>query len=208
MRRLVYYVATTIDGFIAEPDRGDPTGRASFPVTDDVVRFIVETYPETLPAAVRAALGIDDPGRSFDTVLEGRGSYEVGLAAGVTDAYPHLRHLVFSSTLSGTPDPAVELVVGDAVERVRELKREPGLDLWLVGGGGLAHSLLPEIDRLVLKVTPAVIGAGVPLFDGPFTPHSFHPTEEIRLPGGVRVVTYDRQAAADPAETVEPAAGE
>lgn len=198
MRRLVYYVATTIDGFIAEPDRGDPTGRASFPVTDDLVRFIVETYPETLPAAARAALGLEGPGRSFDTVLEGRGSYEVGLAAGVADAYPHLRHLVFSSTLAETPDPAVELVRGDAIGRVRELKREPGLDVWLVGGGGLAHSLLAEIDRLVLKVTPAILGSGVPLFDGPFAPHVFHPVDEVRLAGGVRVVTYDRQDASAP----------
>ncbi|WP_378145499.1 dihydrofolate reductase family protein [Cnuibacter sp. UC19_7] len=195
MRRLVYYVATTIDGFIAEPDRGDPTGRASFPVTDDLVRFIIETYPETLPAAARAALGLEGPGRAFDTVLEGRGSYEVGLAAGVEDAYPHLRHLVFSSTLGELPDPAIELVNGDAIGRVRELKREAGLDLWLVGGGGLAHALLPEIDRLVLKVTPAVIGSGVPLVGGPFTAHLFQPVDEVRLPGGVRVVTYDRAHA-------------
>lgn len=192
MRKLVYYVATTLDGYIAGPDGGDPSGEHYFPVTPDVVRFIVENFPETLPGPARQAMGIDGPGRVFDTVLEGRASYDVGLAAGLTDAYPHLRHLVFSTTLQESPDPAVEIVRSDALERVRALKAEPGLDLWLVGGGRLAHSLLPEIDRLVLKQNRSVIGSGVPLFDGAFQPHLFRPVDDVLLESGLRVLTYDR----------------
>jgi len=192
MRKLVYYVAATLDGYIAGPDGGDPSGADFLPVTPDVVQFIVEHFPETLPGPARAAMGIDGPGRAFDTVLEGRASYEVGLAAGLTDAYPHLRHLVFSTSMTTSPDPAVELVRGDALDRVRALKAEDGLDLWLVGGGKLAHSLLPEIDRLVIKQNRSVIGSGVPLFDGPFQPHLFRPVDETLLSSGVRVLTYDR----------------
>lgn len=192
MRRLVYYVATTLDGFIAAPDRGDPTGQSFFPVTDDLIAFIVEHYPETLPGPAREAMAIAGTGRHFDTVVEGRVSYEVGLAAGLTDAYPHLRHLVFSTTLAEVPDPRVELVRADPCGRVRELKAEEGLDIWLVGGAKLAHALRPEIDRLVLKVNPTVIGAGVPLFDGPFEPQAFRLVGEVLLDAGVRVSTYDR----------------
>ncbi|WP_151523642.1 dihydrofolate reductase family protein [Serinicoccus kebangsaanensis] len=191
MRRLVYYVATTLDGFIAGPDGTDPSGSDFLPVTPDLVSFIARHHPETLPAPARQAMGIDGPGTTFDTVLEGRASYELGLAAGMTDAYPHLRHLVFSSTLQ-RHDPAVEVVRGDALERVRSLKAEEGRDLWLVGGGTLAHSLLPEIDRLVLKQNPTVIGAGVPLFAGPFQPHVFRPVDQVLLESGVRVLTLER----------------
>ncbi|MFC8597035.1 MULTISPECIES: dihydrofolate reductase family protein [unclassified Isoptericola] len=191
MRKLVYYVATTLDGYIAGPDGGDPSGAEFFPITPDVVQFIVEHFPETLPGPARQAMGIDAPGRAFDTVLEGRASYEVGLAAGMTDAYPHLRHLVFSSTLESR-DPAVEIVRDNALDRVRALKAEDGLDLWLVGGGKLAHALLPEIDRLVLKQNRSVIGSGIPLFDGPFQPHLFQPAEQVTLSSGVQVLTYDR----------------
>ncbi len=191
MRKLVYYVATTLDGFIAGPGGGDPSGADYFPVTPDVIRYIVGNYPETLPGPARAALGIDGPGQAFDTVLEGRASYEVGLAAGLTDAYPHLRHLVFSATLESR-DPAVEIVRAGALDRVRALKAEEGKDLWLVGGGTLAHSLLPEIDRLVLKQNRSVIGSGIPLFNGPFQPHLFRPVDETLLDSGVRVLTYDR----------------
>ena len=193
MRRLVYYVATTLDGFIAGPDGGDPSGADFFPITDDVVQFIVENYPETLPGPARDALGIDGAGTVFDTVVEGRASYELGLAAGIDDAYPHLRHLVFSTTLPENNSGAVEIVRDEPAETVRELKREEGLDIWLVGGGTLAHALLTEIDRLVLKVNPSIIGSGVPLFNGPFAPTLFTSVDETHLPGGVRVLTYDRR---------------
>ena len=191
MRRLVYYVATTLDGYIAGPDGGDPSGAEYFPLTPDVIQFIVEQYPETLPGPARAAMGIDDPAKVFDTVLEGRASYEIGLAAGLTDAYPHLRHLVFSTTLE-SQDPSVEIVRSNALDRVRALKAEEGKDLWLVGGGTLAHSLLPEIDRLILKQNRSVIGAGIPLFNGPFQSHLFRPVDETLLDSGMRVLTYDR----------------
>lgn len=193
MRKLVYYVATTLDGFIAGPDGGDPSGAEYFPVTPDLVQFIVENYPDTLPAPARQALSIDAPTLVFDTVVEGRHSYEIGLAAEMTNAYPHLRHIVFSRSMAGSPDPAVEVVHSDPAHFVRELKSEPGKDIWLVGGGKIAAALMPEIDRLVLKQNPFVIGSGVPLVDGPFSSHHFYPVNEVRLESGVRVLTYDRQ---------------
>ncbi|MCT9820814.1 dihydrofolate reductase family protein [Microbacterium sp. W1N] len=194
MRKLVYFVATTLDGFIAAPDRGDPSGQEYFPITPDLVAYIAENYAETLPAPARDALGIVGPPLTFDTVVEGRKSYEIGLAAGITNAYPHLRHIVFSRTVTDSPDPAVEIVSSDPTAYVRELKSQPGSDIWLVGGGAIAAALLPEIDRLILKQNPSVIGSGVPLFDGPFVPTLFQPVDEILLDGGVRVLTFDRRA--------------
>ncbi|MFE1663708.1 dihydrofolate reductase family protein [Microbacterium sp. P02] len=194
MRKLVYYVATTLDGFIAGPDAGDPSGREYFPVTPDLMRFIVGNYPETLPGPARRALRIEGPPLVFDTVVEGRHSYEIGLAAGLTNAYPHLRHIVFSRSMAVSPDRGVEIVNSDPAQFARELKREPGKDIWLVGGGKIAAALLPEIDRLVLKQNPFLIGSGVPLVDGPFASTRFKPVDEVHLDSGVRVVTYDRRA--------------
>ena len=137
-------------------------------------------------------MGIEGEGKNFDTVLEGRGSYEIGLEAGTTNAYPHLRHLVFSRTMRESPDPSVELVGSDPLDTARKLKAEDGLDLWIVGGGTLAHALLPEIDQLILKQHSSVIGAGIPMFNGPFQRHSFSLTDERRLDSGVRILTLDR----------------
>ncbi|MFG2321201.1 dihydrofolate reductase family protein [Streptomyces sp. NPDC048568] len=195
MRKLVYYIATTLDGFIAGPDGADPTGPDGFwPIPEDYIRHLVTEYPETLPVQARAALSVTAPGTHFDTVLEGRRSYEIGLKAGITDAYPHLRHLVFSRTLTESPDPAVELVAGDPVDKVRQLKREDGKDIWLIGGAELAGALYGEIDRLILKMAPLTIGAGIPLFSdkATFDPRGWHLTGHTVLDSGAAFMTFAR----------------
>ncbi|HEY5878535.1 MAG TPA: dihydrofolate reductase family protein [Nakamurella sp.] len=191
MRTLTYFVAITLDGFIAAPDGGDPS--SFWPVTPDYLAHLTENYPETLPVQARDALGIDAPARQFDTVIEGRHSYEVGLAAGVADAYPHLRHLVVSTRLKQAADTAIELVSSDPVARVRELKGEDGAAMWLVGGATLARSLAEEIDRLILKIAPMTLGAGIPLWgrDAEMVPRSWRPTDRTVLESGVVFASYE-----------------
>ncbi|MFF3444895.1 dihydrofolate reductase family protein [Streptosporangium sp. NPDC002721] len=205
MRKLVYFVASTLDGFVAGPDGSDPTGPGGFwSPSQDYVSHLVEEYPETLPGPARAALGVTAEGVHFDTVLEGRKSYEIGLAAGVTNAYPHLRHLVFSRTLTKSPDPGVELVATDPVAAVRELKREggkdgkkgkEGKDVWLVGGGELAGTLHGEIDRLIVKLNPLTVGTGIPLLgrSAVFAPTAWELAGHTVLESGVAFLTYDRR---------------
>ena len=53
---------------------------------------------------------------------------------------------------------------------VKQLMREVGKDIWLCGGSDLATRLFPEIDELILKVNPALIGTGIPLFRGAVPP--------------------------------------
>ncbi|MGW1990810.1 dihydrofolate reductase family protein [Embleya sp. NPDC001921] len=195
MRKLVYYIASTLDGFIAGPDGADPTGPGGFwPISGDYLQHLAREYPETLPGPARDALSITAEGTHFDTVVEGRKSYEIGLAAGVPDAFPHLRHLVFSTTLTEVPAPAVELVAGDPVAKVRELKREDGKDIWLVGGGELAGALYTEIDRLIVKLGPLTIGTGIPLLGrtADFDPRVWNLTDHTVLDSGAAFLTYTR----------------
>ncbi|HYI57970.1 MAG TPA: dihydrofolate reductase family protein [Microlunatus sp.] len=167
MRKLVYLVASTLDGFIAETSRADPSGTV-FELDGDHAAALTAEYPEMIPHHVRALLGLGEvENRHFDTVLEGRVSYQMALAQGVTNAYPHLRHLVFSTSMGAAPDPAIEIVSADALEVVRALKAEEGLDIWLCGGGSLAATLRTEIDEIHLKLNPVVLGEGAPLFDPP-----------------------------------------
>lgn len=142
-RDLVYFVSATRDGYVAGPEGADPSGEEFLAPPPDLLELLVRDYPETLPEPARQAIGLRGSGVNFDTVLEGRASYEVGLAAGITDAYPHLRHIVFSRTLDGSPAPDVEVVSANPVQTVNDLKSAAGMDIWLVGGGGLAYSLLP-----------------------------------------------------------------
>ncbi|GAA2750149.1 MULTISPECIES: dihydrofolate reductase family protein [Kitasatospora] len=191
MRKLTYFIGTTIDGFIAAPD-GTFDLLMTY-VTDDFLPHLVGEYPETLPGPARAALGCAEaPNVRFDTVLMGRGTYGHGLAVGLTSPYAHLRQIVFSRSLADSPDPAVELMADDPLAAVRKLKQEDGLGIWLCGGGDLAGQLLPEIDELVVKQYPIVAGSGIPLFGAEFAPHAFRLTDSRVFERGNVILTYAR----------------
>jgi dihydrofolate reductase len=187
LRKLVYYVGATIDGFIAAPDGSFDF----FPLTPDVIDFITGDYPDTLPTHVREQLGVDVPNPNFDVGVQGRATYQPALDIGVTSPHAHLRQYVVSTTCESA-DPAVEIISADVVGKIRELKAEDGRDIYLMGGSRLAGSLLTEIDSLVIKVYPLVAGAGIPLFTADFSPTSFTLTGTRTLEGGTVVLSYDR----------------
>jgi dihydrofolate reductase len=195
MRTLTYLVAVSADGLIAGPDRADPTG--FWPIGEDYVEHLVAHYPETLPGAARTALGVTAAGTRFDTVVSGRRTYEIGLAAGVTNAYPHLRHVVFSRTLGLSSDPTVEVIDSDPVEAVRAMKLEAGKDIWLVGGGDLAGTLYAEIDSIVLKLSPLTLGSGIGLFgsSASFDVRRWRLVDHVVLASGVGFLTYEAESA-------------
>ncbi|MFI6938655.1 dihydrofolate reductase family protein [Streptomyces sp. NPDC050418] len=198
MRKLTYFIAATLDGQIAGPDGSDPTSGpdAFWPVGEDYLQHLVEEFPETLPGPAREAFGITAEGTHFDTAIEGRRTYQNGVDAGLTNAYPHLRHLVFSRTMTESLDPGVELVATDPVEKVRELKQQPGKDIWLLGGGELAGALHEEIDQLIIKLAPLTVGSGIPLFGTktPFAPTYFTLTDSTILPSGTAFLTYSKKS--------------
>lgn len=193
MRELTYFIASTLDGFVADPSGGDPTDTSPggfFLAQGDHSEPLMTAYPETLPGAVRELLGIDAENKVFDTVVMGRKTWQVGVDNGTTNPYPRLRTVVFS-TKQESPDPAVEFVTGDPVRKVQELKQESGLGIWLCGGGRLAQTLWPEIDRLVVKVNPVVIGSGVKLIEGAdFELRKLRLTDHQVYTSGVAVLTY------------------
>ncbi|PWI15632.1 deaminase [Streptomyces sp. Act143] len=193
MRKLTYFVACSIDGFI-----GDESGDASFMypfVDEEFIAFLTAEYPETMAAHGRRALGVHHlPHKRFDTVIQGRGSYEVGLKEGFTSPYGHLREYVASRTLTESPDPHVEIIATDLLGRVRELKSEEGeLGIYLCGGAQLAGQLRDEVDELVIKTYPVALGTGMPMFAAGFSVDEFALDAVRAFGNGVLVRTYSRK---------------
>ncbi|MFI6375199.1 dihydrofolate reductase family protein [Streptomyces sp. NPDC050546] len=193
MRKLTYFIACSIDGFIGDPD-GDAA--SMFPFVDkEFFAFLKAEYPETMLPLGRRALGLEDlPNQRFDTVVQGRRSYDLALKEGITSPYPHLREYVASRSLKESPDPNVEIIADDLVGRVRELKAEEGeFGIYLCGGSKIAGELVDEIDELVIKTYPLVYGSGMPMFGSGFAISEFT-LESVRTFGnGVLVRSYSRK---------------
>jgi len=147
MRKIIYYVASSLDGFISGPHA-------------DISRFVGEGNGV---AQYLSDLNL------FDTVIMGKGTYEFGYKFGLQPgqpAYPHMKHYIFSNTLAFERcDPQVKVCPVDIAE-VRKIQADPGTDIYLCGGGILAGWLLDHglIDEVKLKLNPIVLGDGVPLF--------------------------------------------
>lgn len=190
MRKLTYFVGASLDGFIA-----GPTGDIDmYPTPPAYLEHLCAEYGDALPTGARQALGIaDQPNKRFDTIIQGRATYDLALSAGITSPYAHLRQLVVSSTLAADTDPEVEIVSGDVVSRVRELKAEPGLGIYLAGGAQLAGSLIGEIDEVILKLYPIMLGTGIPTLDGEYDLTSFARTDVTTFDSGHVILAYSRE---------------
>jgi len=149
MRRVRFSVATSIDGFIAGPN-----GENDWIVMDPEMDF-------------GALMG------SFDTVLLGRKTYEATKGYG-GGGMPGMRAVVCSRTLKPADCPGVT-VTGDPAGMLAGLKKEPGKDIWLFGGGELFRNLLEQglVDSVELAVIPVLLGSGIPLLP--------HPAKQARL---------------------------
>jgi dihydrofolate reductase len=149
----------------------------------------------TTPSHVRRLVGTDGlPPKDYDTIIQGRGRYDVALREGLTSPYAHLREYVASRTLKESPDPNVEIISDDLVGRVRELKAEDGeLGIYLCGGSVIAGELLDEIDELIIKTYPVVQSTGMPMFGSGFALTEFTLDDVRGFGNGVVVRKYSRK---------------
>jgi dihydrofolate reductase len=140
MRLIRYRVAMSLDGYIARADGG-----YDWIVMDLDIDF-------------------SGPMQEFDTFLMGRKTFEAMLRMGGGSPAPGTRNVVCSRTLN--PDDYPHAIVAASAESyVAELRRQPGKDIWLFGGGELFRSLLAAgcVDRVEVAVIPVLLGGGVPL---------------------------------------------
>ncbi|MFG2353811.1 dihydrofolate reductase family protein [Streptomyces sp. NPDC048521] len=193
MRKLTYFIACSLDGFIGD-EHGDASAMLRF-LDEEYLDFLKTEFPETLPTQGRAQFGLDGvENKRFDTVIQGRASYDLALKEGITSPYGHLREYVASRSLGASPDPNVEIIAEDLAGRVRALKAEDGgLDIYLCGGSCVAGELLDEIDELVIKSYPIVYGTGMPMFGTGLDIKEFTLDGVRTFTNGVVVRTYARK---------------
>jgi dihydrofolate reductase len=155
MRKLIYSMSVSLDGFIASPGGDIDWGAPD----EELHRFHNERI------------------RQLGAQLCGRRLYEVMLYWETAEERPapdyqlefariwkRLPKIVFSKSLDVVEGNA-RLVRDDVIGEISALKQEPGKDL-AVGGAGLAATCIQHglIDEYLLFVCPVVLGGGTPFF--------------------------------------------
>ena len=149
-RKIIVYIATSADGYIARPD-GD-------------VEWL-NRRPHTVDYGMRAFYP------TIDTILWGRKTYDWlldyykkrGRKTGMFDT--KVANFVFSRKPAKRATSGVEFVSEPVKAFAQRLRAMPGKHIWMMGGGELIASFLDagEIDEFDIHVIPTLIGEGIPL---------------------------------------------
>jgi dihydrofolate reductase len=145
MRKVILYIATSLDGYIAQPN--DDLGFLS----------IVEQEGQDY--------GYADFVKTVDTAIVGRKTYDKVISMGVD--FPHADKDTYIITRTPRPNIGnVKFYTGDLKTLVDELKSKNGKNIFCDGGAETVNELLKSdlIDEFIISVIPILVGNGTKLF--------------------------------------------
>ena len=169
MRKVVLGLGISLDGYIARPDGG--------------VDFLFMPKDYSMGPFFK----------TVDTCILGRKTYDDGLKMGGTfDG--SMKTYVFSRTLSPGERNNVTFTNASPNAIVAEIRKKPGKDIWLMGGGIIIRDFLKEdlVDELYVGIVPTLLGEGIPLFPGGFPQREFALIENRSYSRGFIALRYER----------------
>lgn len=146
MRKIVFYGAISLDGFLADEQ--------------DNLQWLFDTDL----AGVSTYEAFD---KDVDTVVMGRVTYEeTKKILGDENLFPGKEKIIFSRTEKEELEEG-RYVSGDTVTILEELQKQAGDSIWIVGGGGLFTELVMAdmIDEFWIQIAPVLLGKGKRLFE-------------------------------------------
>ena len=161
MRKLILEEWMSLDGHVADKD--------------GQLDFFTSVSPEENKYSDLDQLRFLD---SIDTILFGRKTYELFAdywpnatvdKEVIADKLNAMKKLVFSNTLSNAPWgkwPAAEVINGEAINAIKQLKLLPGKDMIMWGSISIAQALMRAklIDEYHIQLCPVLTGGGRRLF--------------------------------------------
>jgi dihydrofolate reductase len=148
MRKIIVYIATSADGFIARKDGAiDWLDRPSTAGDYGIGKFY----------------------KSIDTILLGRKTYDLTLRflkeGKAVPSMGDIKNYAFSRKPPKKVMEGFEFVKEPIRKFAKRLRAQKGKDIWMMGGGGIIASFLDEgaIDEFVIHLIPTFIGEGIPL---------------------------------------------
>ncbi len=149
-----YYVAQSLDGYIAEADHS--------------LDWLTKFGGDSADVSEVTEGSYDRFFEQVGAVAMGSATYEFILAEGMSWPYPDIPSWVFTSRERAVPDGAdVRFASGPVAPLHDEMTAAAGeRNLWVVGGGNLASQFAGEalLDELIVTIVPVWLGDGMPTF--------------------------------------------
>lgn len=144
-RKLILFIATSLDGYIATKDESLDW---LFKVEGDGDNGYSAFYEKV------------------DTIIMGRKTYDWVMEQ-ENGKFPYRNKECYVFSKSNLMDNEhVKFINDDVISFTNTLKNKEGKNIWIIGGGDLLLSFIKEqlIDEMIITVAPSVIGRGIPLF--------------------------------------------
>ncbi|EGD54149.1 dihydrofolate reductase family protein [Gordonia neofelifaecis] len=154
MTEYTYYTASTLDGFLADPN-DSLDWLLSQPIDEDGPFSIADLMART------------------GVIVMGATTYEwvVAHTPGEPWPYPDQQTFVFTHRDLKPVHPTISLLAGTPTEHRGRLEAAAGdRGVWVVGGGDLAAQFAAAgmLDEMLVSYAPVALGSGRPLFSEPF----------------------------------------
>lgn len=148
MRKIKLYIATSLNGKIAQSD-GSVGWLESIPNPEKTDHGYFEFY------------------KTIDTTIQGSNTYHQILSWGIDFPYPDKKNYVITRKKGLKNTEFVDFISENPIDFIRQLKEQKGKDIWLIGGGQINTMLLNEnlIDEIQVFIMPIVISSGIALFE-------------------------------------------
>lgn len=173
MNKIILYIATSKDGFIADKNGG------------------VDWLPHPKDDHDLEIVGYKYLMERIDIILMGKRSFKQIISFGDW-GWPDKHTYVFSAQAFKTSRTCITITNDSPCQFMKKIRdRESEKDIWLLGGAELAKSFAQDelIDEIILTIVPKNLGDGVPLglvFD------NFNLTSEKFLMDGIVQKMYVR----------------
>ncbi len=172
MRKLIVYIAMSVDGFIAG--------------NNDDLSFLQSVEQEG------EDYGYADFIQTIDTVIIGRRTYDTVMQ--LTDQFPHAdKQCYIISSKMQEPKGKLHFYTGDLKELVTQLKKETSdKHIFCDGGASIVQQLLrlQLVDELIVSIIPVVLGDGIRLFGDNTTMQPLRLQSSKAYPKGLVQLTY------------------
>jgi len=188
MRNLIFFMHTSLDGFVAGPN-----GEMDWIQVDDTMFDFVGTMTDKADSALYGRVTYEMMQSYWPTAGEQPGASKHDKEHSAW--YSKVSKIVLSRTMSDKGLDNTIVISDELADKINKIKKQEGENILIFGSPSASHSLmgLGLIDEFWLFVNPVLLGKGIPLFKDVTETTKLKLVETKTFSSGVIALHYETQ---------------